>query len=499
MAGYSGNAKVLKNLFICVLLLAVATGTGYIFHIHHLLDTNIVMIYMLCVLLTSSMTEGFIYGILEAFLAMGTFNYFFVSPYYSLNVDHVSYAISLVIMFGTAVITSMITSKAKVKEKEARERENETVFLLHLTNQAAEAQCMEDVMLSVVKHTQSILNCKIACAVTAQDGSLCSKFVSMGDTGETVWEELQEKEQLEQAFTDSECPESVDTGRYRNWPVFGQSRLLGILRIPLKDVHRMKRAQMRLVTAVRETVCLAMDRIYVREQQMRDNAMMEKERYRATLLRSISHDLRTPLAGIMGTLEMLLDMEKEEERKARLVRNAGQDAQWLYELVENVLSLTRMQDGELIHKEQEACEEVVEAAVRRIQGRLEKRKIQVQVPEECLLASMDIRLIGQVLANILDNAVKHTQPDGEIRIMVEKQGEEAVFEVMDDGRGILEEDMPNIFQLFYTTRGENTDKSKGTGIGLAICESIVKAHGGRIWAANRTDRQGAVFWFALPI
>lgn len=486
------------SVAICLLLLAAATGVSYILHELGLPDTNIVLVYMVGVLIASSITDGFFYGVMESVLAMVAFNYFFISPYYSLDVDSPDYVFAIGIMLLTAVITSMVTSKAKITAKEAGEREQETTSMLKLTNQIAEASCMEEIAAVVVEHTSQLLKCNTS-YLAAEDGKLSGRILRQTAGGLQVWEDSLECEKQQILFEESDRKEYVDSKMCRDWPIYGQNGLLGVLRIPLERGSQIETSQMRMLNSIKETACLALDRLCVLNQQMKDNAIMERERYKATLLRSISHDLRTPLTGIMGTAEILLDMTGEGKPENRLIKDIYQDAEWLYELVENVLSLTRLQNGAPVHKEKEACEEVIDAAVQRIQGRIGKRKIQVQVPEECLELNMDAKLIGQVLLNMLDNAVRYTSEDGAIWISVRKDSDEAIFEIMDSGNGISEKDLANIFQLFYTANGENGDKIRGTGIGLAICEAIVKAHGGTIYAGNREEGDGAVFRFTIPI
>lgn len=487
-----------KSIIICFLLLAAATASGYLFRMMGHMDTNVVIAYMLSVLLAASITDGFFYGILQAFLAMMAFNYFFVTPYYSFDVDNPSHATAMVMMLFAAIITSMITSRKKMSEREAREREEETVSLLKLTNRVCEAHTAGEIAENVVKYAGSSVRCNMSCVIADDDGRLCGEMVRRTDSGELVWEEIRNKAVLEELFLKPQKEEYLDGPIYRNWPVYGQSGLLGVIRIPLTEVGKMTQTQRRILVSVKETARLAMDRLCALRRQMRDNALIEKERYRSTLLRSISHDLRTPLAGIMGTAEILLDMTEKTDHKRELLENISQDAQWLYELVENVLSLTRLLGGGLLHREPEACEEVIETAVRRIQSRSGKREIAVCMPTECLVVDMDARLVEQVLVNMLDNAVKHTPEDGKIHILVSSKDAEVEFSVLDNGSGILPQDLPYIFELFYSAHGENTDKTKGTGIGLAICEAVVKAHGGKISAKNREDGNGAVFSFTIP-
>ena len=249
-----------------------------------------------------------------------------------------------------------------------------------------------------------------------------------------------------------------------------------------------------------ESTALAMDRLRVMKERIRTREEANQERYRGNLLRAISHDLRTPLAGIMGTSEVIMDMTEKDDARFSLVEGIYKDADWLHSLVENILSLTRLQDGRLtLNKQPEAVEEVIGAAVLTIGKRAPEREIAVQIPDDLLMVPMDARLIGQVLVNLLANAVKHTQPGEEICVTVFKDNDFAVFTVADRGTGISERDLPHVFQMFYTTQGKGPDAKRGSGLGLAICESIVTAHGGGIHVQNRTDGKGAEFTFTLPL
>ena len=192
-------------------------------------------------------------------------------------------------------------------------------------------------------------------------------------------------------------------------------------------------------------------------------------------------------------------MTQQDDPRYAMAKDIYQDADWLHGLVENILNLTKFQDGRLqLHKEPEAVEEIVGAALAAMEKRLPDRKIDVSIPENVLLVPMDARLITQVLINLLDNAAKHT-PDGrEISISIQEEDGQMRCCVSDRGCGISPEDLPHIFQMFYTTRNQGADSRPGVGLGLAICQSIVEAHGGKIHAENRPNG-GASFIFTIPI
>ena len=248
-----------------------------------------------------------------------------------------------------------------------------------------------------------------------------------------------------------------------------------------------------------ECTALAVERFRATREQLRYREESEQERYRGNLLRAISHDLRTPLSGIMGTSEMIRDMSEKEDPRRELAQGIWEDADWLHSLVENILNLTRLEEGRLVlQKQPEAVEEIIGNALEHIAKRAPEREIGVDIPDELLLVPMDARLIVQVLVNLLDNAIKHTAAEREIRIAVQREGTDAVFRVSDRGEGIAPADLPHIFKMFYTSQHNRADAKRGIGLGLAICDAIVGAHGGTIQAENRAGG-GAVFRFTLPM
>lgn len=222
----------------------------------------------------------------------------------------------------------------------------------------------------------------------------------------------------------------------------------------------------------------------------------EKEQLKATLLRSISHDLRTPLTTIKNGAEVLLaGPDVDAADKKAILSDISEKADWTVRLVENLLSLTRIDSEKLsVKKSPEALEEVVPQAVRNVSGKLGGRKIKYEMPKNILLVPMDATLIIQVIGNILENAIKHTADSGHIRIKVFNTGRNAVFRIANDGERIGEEDLPHIFDMYYTA---DDGKRAGVGLGLAISELIVKAHGGKI-SAHNTEKE-VVFEFTLPM
>ena len=246
----------------------------------------------------------------------------------------------------------------------------------------------------------------------------------------------------------------------------------------------------------------AMNTKLKKQERLRTEA--ERETMRANLLRAMSHDIRTPLTSIVGNTSAVLENEDtlSPEQRRKLLRDVSEDAQWLIRMVENLLSVTRISgESATIRKECEAAEEIVAVSVRKFQKRFKKNdlEISVVVPEEVLLVPMDATLIQQVILNLMENAVLHGEGAKHIRLSVEREGDCACFSVSDDGAGIPKDKLNTLFDGSLSgEKGGGFDMKKNMGIGLSVCQTIVKAHGGRITAENCAGG-GACFRFYLPM
>jgi two-component system, OmpR family, sensor histidine kinase KdpD len=226
---------------------------------------------------------------------------------------------------------------------------------------------------------------------------------------------------------------------------------------------------------------------------------IETERLRNSLLSSVSHDLRTPLAVITGSASSLLEGEPAFDASTRreLIQTIFDEGNRLNRLVSNLLDMTRLEAGTIqVHKEWQPLEEVVGAALTRLEPRLKGRQISADLPANLPLVPLDSVLIEQVLINLLENALRHTPPDSSIDIAAWSADGDVVVEVADRGRGLPPGDEQRVFEKFYHT--EPLGRATGVGLGLTICRGFVEAHGGQIWAENRPEH-GARFRFTLPL
>ena len=487
---------ILQNLVKLIGIVSSATVLGKIFVELGFSETNIVVMYLLAVLLVARFIQGYQYGILSAVVSLLCFNYFFTAPYHTLAVNDPSYLITFSIMLVTSLVTSALTTKEKLLTKEANERGEESQILYMLSSKLSDAADMEDILKIAVESISRLIQVNVGCVYIG----IREDAMHIQQVGEKqIHRNVSKPEELQRKFSNLRTEYLEDKDAYY-YPVNGREKLLGVVEIdkkaPVEELH----AKQKLLHSILENVSMAMERIEVTIERIRDKENMERERERANLLRAISHDLRTPLSGIMGTSEMLMDMTDKEDKRQKLLLGIYQDADWLKSLVENILSLTRLQDGKiLIHKEMEAIEEVIGCAVAHVERSFPKREIQVETPEDFRLVPMDAKLIEQVITNLLDNAVKHTTIQEAITISAGYTQNNVSIAVRDEGEGLDKEEIPNLFRIFYTSEKRSSDAKRGIGLGLTICETVVKAHGGTILGRNRMDRRGAEFIFTLPL
>lgn len=503
MIELKNNRIVISIIYILkmTVFLYLATVTGYIFRMIEFPETTIVLAYLLGVLLTARFSKGYIYGILASIISIFVYNFFFTEPFYTFAVNNPSYFVTFSIMMITALLTSTLTSHVKKSATKAQEKESETKALYMLTNHLTDASNMHDIASIATKIISTVIKCNAACLCFDENELPEKTFVQQISSEKQTYRNTQNADEIKCKSEEMQTGYYTDTEFY-NWLIYGKVSVLGIIRIPANSAAVMTDAQTRLLRAMIESTALAMDRFILAQQRIKYQEETMQERYRGNLLRAISHDLRTPLSGMMGTSEMLMDMSKQSDPRYELAKQIHEDANWLHSLVENILSLTRLQDGRLtLNKQPEAVEEVVGGAVHHITQRSQEHDILVKIPKDLLLVPMDAKLIEQVLINLLDNAIKHTHPGNEICVsaITGEKSNCVIFSVADRGDGIAVEDLPNVFKMFYTTHIKHADAQHGIGLGLPICDAIVKAHGGNILAQNRSDGQGAEFIFTLPM
>jgi len=284
------------------------------------------------------------------------------------------------------------------------------------------------------------------------------------------------------------------------FPLISHNEIWGVIGV-FVDQYAISNSTLEYINLILPQVAIALERQHLSDSSQDIMVEREKEKTRANLLRAVSHDLRTPLTGMIGASESLLSNNKElsDTEKTQLLQYIYEDSNWLLHMVENLLSVTRIREGgSTVKKVPEPLEEVITEAVWRLRKRVTGTNIKIDIPPELIIIPIDATLIEQVIINLLENAIKYAGKENPITLKVRNKSSYVSFEFSDNGPGIIPERLPNIFDDISWTKNKATDTSKGFGIGLSICKTIINAHGGNISVRNKTDR-GAVFKFTLPL
>ena len=494
------------NVAVTLGIMTLATLLSFFFRYIGFHEANFIMAYILGVLIVAKLTDGHVYGILASVIGVSSFNFFFTEPYYTFVTYRPDYPVTFLIMLIVAIITSTLTAKAKQEARLSSLREKRTQILYEITKGLLKVRSINQIAEVGGRDIAKLFNGSVIIATVNSSDGLGEPYVFAFNNDEraNIFKSFHERQAVTETFktgypVGAGTEVFVDSPAYY-LPVKGQSGTLGVVGVSCFDREFLSDEQKRLLEAVTTQIALAIEREWLSEKQQKSKMDVERERLRGNLLRAISHDLRTPLTGILGATATILDHEEVLDKKVKreLLQGVHEDASWLIHSVENILSITRIDEGRIeLKKNMEAVEEIVAEALSRIKKLAANHIIKIDIPHDLIMLPMDGTLIEQVLVNLIDNALKYTPFGSTIGIKAQIEGEKVVFEVSDNGLGIPEEDLPFIFDRFYTAPTISTGR-RGTGLGLAICKSIITVHGGEISTFNNTSG-GATFRFVLPL
>lgn len=491
------NTHIWKNLCITSLILFFCTLVSYVFDDISIRTENIMLIYLIGVLLIVVETRKFLWGIAGSILSILTFNYLFTNPLYSLQIDDFNYIITIMVFLIVSFMTASLVNKLQQHALKAKNSALQTAALYEITK----AYLVLSGIDTIISHTIHSLYTaqQTICVVYYKDGTNLHKITAATDGIEET------NEGMARWCMEKECDCGQETSFYENqsWtyhPMCCNHTILGAY--VLYNESSLSDEQHVFIHTLISQMEMAIERELLHMEKEQNKIEIEKEKLRNNLLRSISHDLRTPLTGIAGSSTLICEnyAELNDETIYHLVKSISSDALWLNQLVENLLNMTRIQDGKLLLKQsREVVDDIICEAVTRCESRKESHTLKVTLPTEVLLVEMDGRLIIQALVNMIDNAIKHTADTTVIEICCHKEQNLAIFEVIDQGEGIDKKIQDHLFDSFVTTKSERSDAKRGIGLGLTICKSIIEAHHGEIFAYNRKDAKGAVFGFKLKL
>jgi two-component system, OmpR family, sensor histidine kinase KdpD len=483
-----------------VALGGLGLSTALLWELHPYLNltlTNLVMIYLLLVVIAASgLGRG--PSILVSLLSVATLAYFFVPPYFSFRVKNTEYAIDLAVMFTVSILIGELTGRIRYQAQMARMQERQTAVLYEMSRTLPAIHSLQDLLQTVLAQVATIFGSRVSVLMPDPGGELHLRAGEPFDD-EYGREKLVGRWVFRHGHRAGPGTQTLPQAKGFYLPLRASHAVIGVLRLESQDPRRVNDpASRQFLEALGSQIALAIERDSLFRQTQEGRVEIEAERMRCALLSSVSHDLRTPLTVIAGSASSLVEGENHlnDETKRELAQAIYEEAYRLERLVNNLLEMSRLQAGEIkLLKEWEALEEVVGAALAQLEAQLKDNPVITDIPPDLPLVRMDQMLMERVLVNLLENAVKYTPEGAPIHISGRVEGDRLKVEVADHGPGLPLGEEERVFGKFYqVARG----RSRGAGLGLTICRSIVEAHGGRIWAANR-PAGGAVFTFTLPL
>jgi two-component system, OmpR family, sensor histidine kinase KdpD len=478
-----------------VAVVALATGAAWLVAPASDLS-NLVMIYLLGIVIVA-MRTGRGPSLLAAVLSVAAFDFFFVPPYFTFAVTNARYLFTFVVMLVVGMVISGLTVRTRIQAEAALHRERRTAALYAMSRELARTRGVDELLRVAVRHVSEVFRSEITALVPDATGAVApwsgGQFaLDANELGVARWV-------YEHAQPAGLSTSTLPGASALYVPLVASTGTMGVLGIRPADRHALDEPERlhQLETFAAQTG-LALERARLAEETQQAEVRIETERLRNSLLSSVSHDLRTPLATITGAVTTILDdgTRVEEQTRRELLESVREEADRLNRLVQNLLEMTRLESGTLqLRKELHPLEEVVGAALGRLSTRLGDRRVTTRVPPDLPLVPIDDVLIEQVLVNLVDNALKYTPAGSPIEIIATATDLAVTVEVADRGPGLPPGEETKVFEKFYRAHRES---ERGAGLGLAICRGIVRAHGGRIWAQNLPG-SGVAFLFTLPL
>jgi two-component system sensor histidine kinase KdpD len=475
---------------------AVATVLGLL--VREAIGAGSISLLYLTAVLVSAVLFGLWPALLACVVSTLAYNFFFLPPLYTFTIADPENVVALFFFAVAAVIVSNLTARVRAQAITARARARTTEELYLFSRKLAVATNLDDLLWATVHQIALMLKVRVVLLLPEEERIVVRAGFPPEDTLDDAdlaaarwcWEK------------NRPAGRGADTlpGAKRLFlPMQTGRGAVGVIGIDRDEPGPMLTPdQQRLVDALADQAALAIERVNLVEAVDRARLAVETDRLRSALLTSISHDLRTPLASILGSATSLPGAQDAATREA-LVRNIQDEAERLNRFIGNLLDMTRLESGPLPTRTSlTELSDVVGSALRRAGKVLAGHSVQMRLEADLPLLELDDVLFEQALFNLLDNAAKYTPPGSHITINAWREGGQVKLQVQDEGPGIPAADLERIFEKFYRAGGPDHRRA-GTGLGLSICRGFIEAMGGTITAANRTDRRGAVFTIALPV
>lgn len=493
-----------RDILKSIGILLAASCIGFFFYNLGVNEANIITIYVLGVLVTALVTKNQIYSLISSAVSVLVFNFLFTEPRYTLQAYAPGYPLTFSVMFLSAFITGSLVMRLKSHAKQSAEVAFRTRILFDTNRLLQQARGQEEITSVSAGQLVKLLKKDIV-VYPAENGVLGEPQIFQAGETEPDAGCISSREREVAAWTlknNKHAGATTDTFSDAGCLYLAirvGENVYGVLGIVMEGGELDAMENSILLSVLGEWAFALENEKSTREKE--EAAVLAKnEQLRANLLRAISHDLRTPLTSISGNASNLLAMGQDfdEETRKQLYTDIYENSMWLINLVENLLSITRLVEGRLnLNITEDLVDDVVAEALRHVNKKSAEHTIVTESGEEFLLARMDPRLIVQVIINIVNNAIEYTPAGSHITIRSEKKDGTIILSIADDGPGIPDQEKPRVFDMFYSGGNPIADSRRNCGIGLSLCRSIIDAHGGDLTVSDNAPH-GAVFTFTLP-
>ena len=494
------------ELLLTIGILAAATVIGWVFLRLGFANANIIMVYLLGVLLTSAFTSGYTCGVLSAFLSVILFNYFLTEPRLSLAAYGSKYPITFAVMFAAALLTGTLAAKLKAHAQLSARDAYRTKLLFDMNRQLQKAETLDEVYQMTATQIQKLMQRDVLIYPAQGDALLDGNvYPADGSSPYSIPDTDQEQDVIQWVWHNRKragaTTQNFPKAKRLYLAIRTGQQVFGVVGIPMEKQTQPDAFTSSVLFSILGECALALESLRNAEEKEKAAVLVKNEQLRANLLRSISHDLRTPLTSISGNADTLLHSYNvlDEQTRKQIFTDIYDDAQWLTGLVENLLSITKIADGSVkLRLSDQVVDDIVSEALRHIDRRSAEHHITVDCGDEPLLVRVDAGLIMQVLINLVNNAVKYTPAGSNIRITAIPQENMAEICISDNGPGIPDELKERVFEMFFTGGNPIGDSRRSLGLGLTLCQAIIHAHNGEMTLKDNSPH-GCIFSFIVPL
>ncbi len=494
----------LKDTVVTMLLLVAATCVGLIFTLFGFSESNIITVFILGVLIVSVFTMSPIYSAISSLASVLLFNYFFIEPKFSFHTYQTEYAVTFVIMLISSLITGTLAARLKSNARHSAHEAFRARVLFDTNQLLQKAETADEVITITARQVNMLLGRDVVVYPLSANNSLGGEILFNAnpsrratflpdDAGHEIAGWVFDNHEPAGAFTDH-----FPDAQMQYHAIYINEHCYGVIGVQLED-RQPEAFEYSVFVSILGECALSLDGLRNAEEKEQAAVVARNEQLRSNLLRSISHDIRTPLTSISGNASNLLHHyeQLDPETLRQIFTDISDDSEWLIDLVENLLSISRIENGQMdIHMTTDIVNDVIEEAVKHVDKNISRHNLKVECGDDLLLARMDAKLISQVIINLVNNAVKNTPEGSDINIKCHPEGNEVFISVIDNGPGIPDDMKSHVFEMFYTGKNKVADGRRGLGLGLPLCKSIVEAHGGVLTLSDNTP-SGCCFGFSL--